>query len=364
MKKPARAARILILAALSLVSLSLGLAAQDDPPAEAPSPEPSVSATPTSSPSPVPAPARSKIYVSDSENGRILIMDDLNGANLRELGSPGRGRGRFLDPAQIWVDKQRFVYVADRGNDRVVRLEMDQLPVWTEIDGLSEPEGVAVWGEELFVSDTGNDQVLVYNDIANPDLGKPPVRTLKDPRISLPGKLWFDERGSLYVAAGEDPPGGTIVVIPDPGNPSTDPSKWEIYDGKGLRPTGYQPAQALLRNGRLLSIDVSSNRLTACDHMTGQRARELGGYGSGLGRFMRPEGLAVDDQGRIYIADTGNDRIVRIDDPTGAGWTEFEPGRDPNALLRGPKSLFVWAPSKPAPPEPPKDDKKDEKKEE
>jgi len=76
---------------------------------------------------------------------------------------------------------------------------------------------------------------------------------------------------------------------------------------------------------------------------------------------MRPEGMALDSQGRIYIADSGNDRIVRIDDPTGAGWLEYQPGRNPNNLLRGPKSIFIWAPTKPPPPEPPPEDKKDKK---
>lgn len=345
-------------AALLLCFLSLGLAAQD---AEAPAPDaspsesPSATASPTPEPEPEPPKPAAKIYVTDSENGRILIMDDLNGANLRELGTAGYGQGRFLDPSQIWVDQGKFVYIADTGNDRVVCLEMDQVPIWTEINGLSEPEGVAVWGEEIYVSNTGEDHIAVFK------VGeKKPHRTIADPRLKRPSKLWFDEAGKLYVSCGEDPPGGTVVMIADPVD--LKPNSWEVYEGKGLRPSGYQPAQALLRKGRILSIDASSNRLTAVDNVAGQRARELGGYGSGLGRFMRPEGLGLDEQGRIYIADTGNDRIVRIDDPTGAGWTEFDPGRDHNAYLRGPKSIFIWAPSKPAPPEPPpeENDKKEE----
>jgi NHL repeat-containing protein len=46
-----------------------------------------------------------------------------------------------------------------------------------------------------------------------------------------------------------------------------------------------------------------------CAHaqgMTGPRARR---------------GLFVDAAGRIYVADTGNHRIVRITGMTGAGWT-------------------------------------------
>ncbi len=33
--------------------------------------------------------------------------------------------------------------------------------------------------------------------------------------------------------------------------------------------------------------------------------------------------MAVDDQGRIYVADLGNARIVRVDDIDGNGWTTY-----------------------------------------
>lgn len=348
---------ILFIVAVLFGLLGLGSRAQEAISPEA-SPSPTESATPEATPSPSPSPKKvTKIFVSDSENGRIVIMDDLNGTNLQSLGGAGRGPGKFLDPAQVWVDQDRFLYIADKGNDRVVKLDLapeEGLPVWTEIDDLEEPEGVAVWGDELYVASTGSDEIRIYKEDK-----KPPVRIIKDPRMKQPGKLWFDETGRLFVTCGEDPPGGQILMIPPASQAKS--SEWEVYEGAGLRPTGYGPSQALLRKKRILSIDSSSNRLTATDNPAGRATREIGSYGSGLGRFMRPQGLALDQEGHIYIADTGNDRIVRIDDPTGAGWTEFDPGRNPNNLLRGPKSIFVWAPSKPKPPEEPKKDKEKEK---
>jgi serine/threonine protein phosphatase PrpC len=40
-------------------------------------------------------------------------------------------------------------------------------------------------------------------------------------------------------------------------------------------------------------------------------------------RFYDPNVIFVDPGERIYVAHTGNSRIVRIDDMTGAGWTEY-----------------------------------------
>lgn len=48
-----------------------------------------------------------------------------------------------------------------------------------------------------------------------------------------------------------------------------------------------------------------------------------GTYGSGTGSFYDPWDIWIDSNDRILIADTGNNRIVRIDDMSGAGWTEL-----------------------------------------
>ena len=43
--------------------------------------------------------------------------------------------------------------------------------------------------------------------------------------------------------------------------------------------------------------------------------------GSGTDQLIGAQGVAVDSSDRIYIADTGNRRLVRIDDMAGTNWT-------------------------------------------
>src|SRR5262249_34457891 len=45
----------------------------------------------------------------------------------------------------------------------------------------------------------------------------------------------------------------------------------------------------------------------------GRRLREWGSAGSGPGQFRQPHGIAVDDDGVIYVADRQNGRLQRFD---------------------------------------------------
>lgn len=49
----------------------------------------------------------------------------------------------------------------------------------------------------------------------------------------------------------------------------------------------------------------------------------FGGPGDGANQFNGPGAVALDPLGRIYVADGGNCRIVRIDDMYGTGWVGF-----------------------------------------
>jgi DNA-binding beta-propeller fold protein YncE len=61
------------------------------------------------------------------------------------------------------------------------------------------------------------------------------------------------------------------------------------------------------------------------DDMTGANWTTLGGPsgGSGTGQFTTPAGIALDTNGRISVADSGNNRIVRMDNISGSGWAAF-----------------------------------------
>lgn len=352
-----------LLVLLALMALAIPGARGDEVPPPGPeaspassgpsaSPEGPAAASPAESPAPRRTPLilsspemdyapTSGIWISDTDNGRIVYLKNMEGEGYYALGLAGRGLGRFLKPEQIWVDVEGRIYVADRGNNRVVRMDDLRGAGWVETTGLAEPTGVAAHGDRIFISDTGADRILVYRQF-----GGEPVAVLSDPKIRQPGHLWLDLEGNLYVVAGDDPPGGRVVRIPV--NLDAPPSQWQVYEGSGLEGSGFAPSQVVVTSRGMFLVDRSGERLVRVDDFTGRDARDLGGYGTGSGRFVAPQGLSQDEQERIYVADSGNDRIVRVDDIQGRGWTVYAPAESARSL-RGPRSVYVWSPRPPKP---------------
>lgn len=95
--------------------------------------------------------------------------------------------------------------------------------------------------------------------------------------------------------------------------------------------------------GRVYVADTGNSRITRVSDMTGAGWAELGTDGHGIKQFSKPRGIFVDGAGRIYVADSGNSRIVRVDNMAGAGWmTLGTKGRGANQFTE-PWGIFVDA---------------------
>ncbi len=101
-------------------------------------------------------------------------------------------------------------------------------------------------------------------------------------------------------------------------------------------------------DGRIYIADTLNHRIVRIDDMTGKGWVSYGSQGiRSVGHFQNPSSVLLDKQGRIYVVDDGNCRIVRMDDMTGAGWTEYgrgagdscgQPATEPGEL-NGPKDI-------------------------
>ncbi len=108
--------------------------------------------------------ANFRFLVADSGNGRIEAFD-MEGNFVASYGSTGGGTGKFRSPKGVAVDPSGDVWVADYGNNRLVRLGFDGSGfTWKSAVGvgLSGPWDVAsLPSGNLVLSDRGHGEVKV-----------------------------------------------------------------------------------------------------------------------------------------------------------------------------------------------------------
>jgi hypothetical protein len=58
-------------------------------------------------------------------------------------------------------------------------------------------------------------------------------------------------------------------------------------------------------------------------------------------RFNLPFGIFAEPAGQIYMADTGNHRIIRLDDMAGKNWTAFGTHGTGTNQFEFPRGIFL-----------------------
>ncbi len=112
-----------------------------------------------------------RIYVSDSDNGRIIYYSKRDRTYIGKIGSPGFGEGQLNDARAMKI-KDDKIYIADKGNNKIQIFSTDGKHL-KSIRGsygcvLSAPHGVDVDKQgSLFVADTWNNRVVVFDSDGN-----------------------------------------------------------------------------------------------------------------------------------------------------------------------------------------------------
>ncbi len=305
-------------------------------------------------PSSVALDSQGNLYIADQSNNRIRRID-ISGtittfAGTGEKGYRGDGgpaaEAVLNGPSGVAVDDFGDVYVADTGNHRVRRIDVNGTigtyagtgvrgysgdGSWAASARLDTPVAVATDAAgRVYIADYGNRRVRRV-DLANTietyagpgntvDWGDSGLAT--DARLDGPGGVAADTAGNVYVA---DYLGRRIRRIDPAGVISTVPGTDESGSG------GDGAADAALLVGPAdVAVDPAGNVYVA-DYL-GRRIRRIdpagvtstvagtgeAGYGGDGGAadaapLDGPAGVAADAAGNVYVADLSNHRIRRID---------------------------------------------------
>ncbi len=270
------------------------------------------------------------VYVADTQNDRI-VMFDLSGNIL--------GESQAIDnPVALTQDsKLNLLIVTDRNkiyrvNLTAVQHRIAEAPVELVFNEIDNPDrrftGIAavlasLQGRALInyiVTATGNDkkdnQILVFPEdfnVRTPDALSLEPNGLGILSASLPSGITFlrDFSGDfIFCMTGENSfkvqwiTSGQFGIIPRL-NPGL--GNFDIFAaGKFSMPEDV----TVDAEGNIYVIDADLHYLFKFS-ATGDELQSFGGAGTGEKQFQQPHGVAFFDK-TLYVADTGNNRIVRF----------------------------------------------------
>jgi sugar lactone lactonase YvrE len=262
--------------------------------------------------------ADGNLFISDSGNNRVRRVDHATGIITTVAGRGTRGfsgdgglatSAEFQAPMGVFVDTSGNLFIADSGNRRVRRVEKKTGVITTVAGGGNSCRSRGP------VQSPPRDQCLAVN-------------------AGL-GEIYavvVDPSGDLYLADWRtsairrvDHATGLISWVAGGGCPPQGGSCWAGFEGDGgpavdARLTGPS-SLAMDGAGDLFIADTGNGRVRKIDHATGTITTIAGSGGRDFGRDHQPAtrtalnspmGIAVDDEGNLYIADTNSHSVRKM----------------------------------------------------
>lgn len=184
-------------------------------------------------------------------------------------------------------------------------------------------DGTSVWVAERC---SGNVNACVQNSNLNPvmkfDQNGNLVASFGAGLIAWPHGIEVDSQGNVWVTDGRDNQVGDTAPAQRYGHQvhkfsPTGEHLMTLGEPGGARAPGYlfQPNDVLVApDGHIFVAEGHSNAEGSTARILkfnaqGEFVKEWGSLGSGPNEFMQPHALALDSQGRLFIADRSNNRI-------------------------------------------------------
>jgi DNA-binding beta-propeller fold protein YncE len=253
-----------------------------------------------------------KIRRLDPQTGRVTV---LVGSGAGKTGDGAAAKAALLNqPKAVALDAAGNIFVADSRNHRIRKIDAATGFIAT----------IAGNGMAGFAGDGGQPLTasfhMQYEMCTTAEDGKVTC-TNENPEPG--GGITLDDQGNLYVADTYnnrirkiDLAAGVVSTVA-----GTGAAEFSGDGGPALAASFRLPRDLEFRAGRLYIADTDNHRVRMIDLATGIIQTVAGnghpGFGGDRGpapqaSLHRPFGIALDSEGNLYVADTFNNRIRRI----------------------------------------------------
>jgi len=279
--------------------------------------------------------------IADTDNNRIRRVDTSTGvittfAGTGSSGYSGDGgpaiSARLRKPRGVFADGAGNIYIADTDNDCIRKI--DAAEIITRVAGIG--------GSHDFSGDGG--------DATNAKLDKP-----RGVAADYAGNIYIADTNN-HVIRKVDATTGIIDTVAGIGKQSGDTGDGGLATAAKLdKPRGVW----VDASGNIYIADTDNNRIRRVDATTKIITTIAGNGGSSYtgdngpatdAELHKPNGVLVDVSGNIYIADTDNDVIRRVDATTqfittiagnGSGGYSGDDGPATSASLHKPRGVWL-----------------------
>lgn len=240
------------------------------------------------------------IYVVDSGNNRIQKLSP-SGDYIRSYGkadrTSGTANGEFKFPIAIAIDSSDSLYVVDMNNHRIQ---------------IFNSNGV-------FIRGIGNRTTWTAGTAAPTPTNGTGADDNENSAFYLPSGIAVDSSGNIYVGDSGNHrvqifnSVGVFVRGIANGVTWTAPTAAPYYTFGSTANSGFtRPSSiAVGSTGKIYVADTGNNRIQVFSSV-GVWQGTYGSLGSGNGQFNHPYGIAVDPYGNMFVADATNNRIQKL----------------------------------------------------
>src|SRR5579864_355245 len=268
-------------------------------------------------------------YIADQKNLRVRIVNGTGAISTAAGdGTAGPGNGQLDFPSGVAIDSSGAIYISDQNNDRIQKLTPGGAVV--TFAGTGSPgfngDGLLASAAQIFSPGAltlATDGTLYFVDAGNRRVRKISPEGVVTTVAQLAARgVTVDSAGNAFASDGEmhrvvriDPLGRTTVIVGD-GTAGFGGDGGPAASARLNSPTGLAADQ----QGNLYIADTGNNRIRMISPdglirtIAGTGAADFDGDGGPAlpAALNAPTGLAVDANGNVWVADTGNNRIRKL----------------------------------------------------